>query len=561
MAQRITGRLAAACGAIATLVVGSEWMAVAQDQVGQEAPPSPALHYYVPPPTKPDRQDVEVDLCVYGGTAAGVMAAVQATRDGWTVVMVAPDAHLGGMSSSGLSYTDTGNRLCIGGMAMEFYRRVGTKYGVNQPVWDFEPRIAEQVFEEMAAEARVPIYYRHFVKQVSKRNGRIETLTTERGLTVKSRLFLDATYEGDLMAKAGVAYAVGRESSQTYGETFNGVQFRDKHQFEFPVSPFVTPNVPGSGLLPGIQPGPIARNGSGDRSVQAYNFRMTLTRDTANRVPFPKPNGYDASDYELLARYLEAGWTEPFKLYNEIRGGKADFNNYGAVSTDFVGMNHAYPDADYPARERIYQAHVRYQQGLMWYLTHEARVPEAVRTRLSQWGLCRDEFPDTSGWPHQLYVREARRMVADYVMIEANCRGKRVAPDSVGLGSYALDSHNCRRFSQDGRVWNEGDVQVFGVTPYPISYRSIVPKRKDCSNLFVPVCLSASHIAYGSIRMEPVYMILGQAAGVAASDALLNEKAVQDVSMDYLQSRLRQLGQVLTPPQTMPAVNGSNDFG
>ncbi|MFN3651930.1 MAG: FAD-dependent oxidoreductase [Armatimonadota bacterium] len=521
----------------------------------ETTPIHPNLRYYEPPPRTPRKETLDVDLCVYGGTSAGVAAAVQAARDGHTVVLVAPEANLGGLSSGGLTWTDFGNKSAIGGLSREFYRRVGQKYGAEVE-WTFEPKVAEQVFQEWIAEAKVPVRYRHFLKGVKKDGRRLISLTTERGLTVNARIFIDATYEGDLLARAGVRYTVGRESNATYGETLNGVQVRDKHQFEHAVSPYVVEGDPKSGLLPGIEPGPVAPAGSGDHRVQAYNFRLTLTKDPANRIPFPKPAGYDPREYVLLSRYLQRDTQFVFGKFDPLRGGKVDKNNHGAISTDYIGQNYGWPDGSYREREKIFQRHVVYQQGLMWFLANDPSVPAEVRSRMSEWGLPKDEFTRTSGWPHQLYIREARRMLGDYVMTEHDCRGKRKVDDSVGLGSYGMDSHNCQRVVIDGRVMNEGDVQVGGFSPYPVSYRAIVPKRAECENLLVPVCVSSSHIAYGSIRMEPVFMVLAQSAAVAADMALDGDGVVQNVPVPSLQERLRELGQVLEWTGTA-AANGS----
>jgi hypothetical protein len=507
----------------------------------------PALHaelrYYYPPAAVV-RRTVKKDLCVYGGSASGVICAVQAARLGRSVVVVNPAKHVGGMTTGGLSWTDFGNKAAIGGMAREFYRRCGARYGVAEE-WCFEPKVAERVLEEMLAEAGVVVYPKEYLRSVRRRNGRVESLTTESGLTVEARMFVDATYEGDLMARARVSYTVGREGNRRYAETLNGVQYLDKHQFDLPVSPYVREGDPSSGLLPGIEPRARERTGTGDRRIQAYNFRLILTRKADNRLPFPKPEGYDPAEYVLTARYLAAGWNGAFGKFDPIRGDKVDKNNHGATSTDYIGANYRWPTASYAERERIFQAHVRYVAGWFWFMANDPSVPADVRARMAEWGLCRDEFTDTGGWPHQLYVREARRMVSDYVITEHDCRGNLRAPDPVGLGSYGMDSHNCRRYAVDGRVMNEGDVQVGGFPPYPISYRSIVPKRGQCTNLLVPVCISASHIAYGSARMEPVFMVLGQSAAIAADLALERDCAVQDVEYAKLRSRLIEAGQVL----------------
>jgi len=504
-------------------------------------------HYYYPPHGKPARETLKVDICVYGGTAGGVAAAVQAARLGRSVVLLNNGDHLGGMTTGGLSYTDFGNKAAIGGMAREFYRDLGGRYGVAEE-WTFEPHVAQHAIDAMVAAAKVPVRSREFLRSVTKSAGRIESIRLESGLTVRAEMFIDATYEGDLMAKAGVTYAVGREGNAVYHETLNGVQVRKGHQFEHPVDPYVVEGEPASGLLPGIDPEPLEPEGTGDKRVQAYNFRLCLTESAENRIPFPKPRGYDRRQYALLSRYLAAGWTGVFGKFDPIRGGKVDKNNHGATSTDFIGMSWAYPEADYRARERIFQEHLRYQLGWFYFLANDKSVPESVRTRMSGWGLCRDEFQDTGGWSFQLYVREARRMVSDVVMTERHCRGESVVEDSVGLASYTMDSHNCRRFVKDGHVMNEGDVQAGGLPPYPVSYRALVPKRGECQNLFVPVCLSASHIAYGSIRMEPVFMVLGQSSALAADLAIRDHCAVQDVRYDALKPLLEREKQVLAWP-------------
>ena len=483
------------------------------------------------------------DVCVYGGTASGVIAAVQAARLGLYVLLVAPERHLGGLTTGGLSFTDTGRKEAIGGLAREVYQRLGAKYAKAEE-WNFEPHVAEEVLTELLADVHVVPYFGHFLASVKKSRGRIASLTTEEGLTVEAAAFIDATYEGDLMAKAGVSYTVGREANRVYGETLNGVQVRDKHQFQKPVSPYVIEDDPKSGLLAGIQAKAPAR-GSGDKSVQAYCFRLCLTRTPANKIAYPKPEGYAIQDYELLTRYLKAGADEFFNKFDPLQKGKFDKNNHGGFSTDYIGANHAYPDAGYAEREAIFQAHVRYQQGLMWYMGNEPTVPATVQERWNAWGLCRDEFVDTGGWSRQLYIREARRMVTDVVMTENHCKGKLKVEDSVGLGSYNMDSHNCNRVVVEGRVKNEGDVQT-STSPYAISYRSIVPRQRECKNLFVSVCLASSHIAYGSIRMEPVFMILGQSSALAAWLFIEGGfAAVQDIPYVLLEPALRQAKQTL----------------
>ena len=484
------------------------------------------------------------DLCVYGGTPGGIVAAIHATRLNHTVVLLEPGPKLGGMTSSGLGFTDIGNKAAVGGLAREFYRRLGRHYGRNE-AWTFEPHIAEAVFKEWLREAGVVVHCRQFLAGVEKVQARLTALRTVGGLVVRARMFIDATYEGDLMAAARIQHHVGREANSTYDETLNGSQVHDTHQFELPVDPYVTPGQPESGLLPGIETEePVI--GAGDHRVQAYCFRMCLTDDPANRLPFPRPPDYDPRWYVPLARYFAAGWRDVFSKFDRLRvRTKTDTNNHGAVSTDFVGQNYAWPVGDFAARERIFQAHVSYQQGLHWFLSNDPAVPGDVRDRYAQWGLCRDEFLETGGWPHQLYVREARRMISDYVMSEHDCRGRKTVPDSIGLAAYTMDSHNCRRFVRDSRLLNEGDVQAHDFPPYPISYRAIIPRISECENLLVPVCLAASHIAYGSIRMEPVFMILGQSAATAAHMAMCENVPVQAVHYADLRAALLRDGQIL----------------
>lgn len=494
------------------------------------------------------------DVVVYGGSSGGVAAAVQAARMGKTAIIIHPDLgeagrHLGGMSSGGLGATDIGNKKAIGGIAREFYKRLGTHYGIPE-AWTFEPHVAEAGFKAMAAEAKVPVLCEQRLdieKGVEKKNGRIAAITLENGRRIEGRMFIDATYEGDLMAKAGVSYHVGREANATCGETLNGVQTKNAkyHQFDCVIDPYRVEGDPKSGLLPSIQEGVPGEEGSGDRRVQAYNFRMCLTNNPDNRLPFPKPKQYDPLRYELLLRYMNAGYWTVLHLTTPMPNQKTDTNNRGAFASDNIGMNYDYPDGNYAVRQRIFDEHKDYQQGLMWFLANDPRVPEAIHDEVNQWGLPKDEFTATGGWPHQLYVREARRMVSDYVMTQHDCQGETKIEDGIGLAAYTMDSHNVMRYAKDGRVWNEGDVQVGGFPPYPIAYRSICPKRGECKNLLVPVCLSASHIAFGSIRMEPVFMVLGQSAATAAAMAIDQKVAVQEVNMEGLRKRLLADGQIL----------------
>ncbi|GHJ46997.1 xanthan lyase [Catellatospora sp. TT07R-123] len=498
---------------------------------------------------------VTADLVVYGATSAGIAAAVTARRLGRTALIVEPGTHVGGLSTGGLGMTDSGVTAAIGGLAAEFYRRVYAKYqgtsvtATSPTRFTFEPHVAAAVFDDLLAEAGVPVYLGAQLTAVTRAGTRITELACDNGQVFRAPMYVDATYEGDLMAAAGVAWTVGREANSVYGETIDGVQLRGGHQYNRFVDPYVTAGSPASGLLPGISAAPLAPAGSGDDRIQAYNFRMCLTQ-AADRVPFARPSGYDPVRYEPLARYVQAGYTGPFFTTHAVGGGKTDSNNDGAFSTDFIGANYAYPTASYAARGGMVADHRTYQQGLMWFLANDPRVPASIRAATASWGLAADEFTGNGGWPTQLYVREARRMVSAYVMTEADCRGGRAAADSVGLASYTMDSHNCQRVVVSGALKNEGDVQIGVPQPYPISYRAIVPAASQCENLLVPVCLSASHIAYGSIRMEPVFMILGQSAATAAHLAITAGSAVQQVPVAMLQARLRADGQLLTWPPT-----------
>lgn len=517
------------------------------------------------------------DIIVYGGTSAAVIAAVEATHCGKSVLVVSPDTHLGGLSSGGLGFTDTGNKSVIGGLSREFYHRVWQYYndssawewekhsefgnkgqgtvamdGENRTMWIFEPHIAEQVFEDFVRENNIRVLRNEWLDRangVRKANGRIISIKTLSGITISGKMFIDATYEGDLMAAAGVSYFVGREAGTVYNEDYNGVQADIKergHFFKDPIDPYKIPGKKESGLLYGISPEPIAPNGTGDKKVQAYCFRVCMSDHPVNKVPFPKPTNYEPANYELVARVLDTGWMDWFAKFDRIPNKKTDTNNHGPFSSDFIGGNYEYPEASYERRKEIIAAHENYQKGLLYFLSNDARVSEVVRGKMSQWGLAADEFADNGNWPRQLYIREARRMIGAYVTTENEVTNKREVVDPVGMGSYGMDSHNIQRYvTADGRVQNEGDVQVKLKLPYSISYSSIVPKKEDCLNLLVPVCVSASHIAFGSIRMEPVFMILGQSAALAASLAIDKKSSVQGISYSALKEKLLERGQVL----------------
>lgn len=529
----------------------------------------------------PEPDTRKADVIIYGGTSAAVIAAVEVTRSGKSVIVVSPDTHLGGLSSGGLGFTDTGNKAVIGGLSREFYHRVWNHYqdtsawkwqkkseygnrgqgtpavdGENRTMWIFEPRVAEQVFEELVAENKIEIYRDEWLDResgVKKGKGKILSIRTLSGKNYSGKVFIDATYEGDLMGSSGISYHVGREGNNEYGEIWNGVQtgvFHHRHHFRVlkePVDPYRVPGKPESGLLPRISPDPPGEKGEGDRKIQAYCFRVCMTDHPENTVPFPRPEGYDSTQYELLARIFKAGWREWFGKFDDIPNRKTDTNNHGPFSSDNIGMNYDYPEADYERRRQIIREHETYQKGLLWFVAHDPRVPEEIRTRMQEWGLPRDEFKDNGNWPFQLYIREARRMKGKYVMTENDLLDRKPTPEPVGMGSYTIDSHNVQRYvSAEGEVHNEGDVGVPVPGPYEIAYGSLVPVRDECTNILVPVCVSSSHIAYGSIRMEPVFMILGQSAAVAACIAIDENCPVQDVPYEKLSALLKNKKQVLT---------------
>jgi len=520
-----------------------------------------------------------IDIVIYGGTSAAVTTAVQARAMGKSVVIVCPEKHLGGMTTGGLGWTDSGDKDAIGGLARNFYHRIWKYYqadpawkfqkksqfgGKNQSppgksgdgatMWVFEPHVAEAVFEDLVRENAIPVHRDKWLDRtpgqgVLLENGRIRAIRMTDDSMYRGRMFVDATYEGDLMAAAGVKYHVGRESNATYGETWNGNQvgiLHHRHHFAKPVDPYRTPGDPASGLLPLIDDSKPGTRGEADHRLQAYCFRLCMTDHEPNRIAFPKPGGYDPARYELLLRVFATGWRELFDKYDPIPNFKTDTNNHGPVSSDFIGANYDYPEATYERRAEIVREHEKYQKGLLYFMANDPRVPADVRESVSKWGLAKDEFRDNGHWPHQIYVREARRMIGRYVMTEHDCLDKKPTPESIGMGSYTVDSHNVRRYvTPDGTVQNEGDIGVPTPRPYEIALGSILPQKAQCENLLVPVCISASHIAYGSIRMEPVFMILGQSAATAAALAIDRNSAIQDVPYDLIRGRLLTDGQIL----------------
>ncbi|WP_439487765.1 FAD-dependent oxidoreductase [Algoriphagus sp.] len=526
-------------------------------------------------------EDNITDVIVYGGTSGAVTAAIQAKKMGKSVILVSPDTHLGGLSSGGLGWTDTGKKEVIGGLSREFYQRVYNKYqqeggwkwedpadfgnkgqgtpaidGEFRTMWIFEPHVAEEVFDEWMKEMEIELYRDEWLDRdagVTVEDGKITAIRTLSGKEFKGRMFIDATYEGDLMTAAGVNYHVGREATSVYDEEWNGIQtgvYHHRHHFQVldnPIDPYWTPGDPSSGLIPKISAENPGVKGEGDNKIQAYCFRTCMSNHPENRIPFPKPDNYDSTQYELLVRVFDAGWREWFDKFDMIPNRKTDTNNHGPFSSDNIGMNYEYPEASYERRKEIIKEHEDYQKGLLYFVANDPRVPKEIQDEFQKWGLAKDEFIDNGNWPHQIYVREARRMIGKYVMTENELLQKKPTPESVGMGSYTIDSHNIQRFvDENGHVQNEGDIGVGLPGPYEIAYGSIVPKKEEITNLVVPVAVSASHIAFGSIRMEPVFMILGQSGATAAVMALEKGISVQDLPYENLKAQLVKDGQVLT---------------
>ena len=538
-----------------------------------------------------DSAPAERDLVIYGSSPAALTAAIEAQRLGRTAVIVCPETRIGGLTTGGLGQTDIGNKSAFGGLALQFYRDVADWYKVDShwkyekrsayipdgqcagslgedSMWTFEPSAALAILERWERENKLEIVRGEFLDRrpggVVRDGSRIVAIKTLSGKIFRGKMFVDATYEGDLMAAAGVSYTVGREANSVYGETISGVEraLSKNHQFNKGVSAYIKAGDPTSGLLPYVEPDTAEPEGAGDRRVQAYCFRMCLTDEPSNRIPFVKPEGYDPLTYELLLRNLEAIDPETFAkdsarpwkfmpwINSRMPNRKTDTNNRTGFSTDFIGQNHAWPEASYKEREKILKAHLDYQMGLMWTLANNPRVPEPIRSRVAEWGTCKDEFVDGLGlgWQTQLYVREARRMVGDYVATEHDVLRKRTTSRPVAMAAYGMDSHHVRRYvDKDGFVKNEGNIEDWraGGKPYPLDYGVIIPKKGDCENLFVPVCVSASHMAFGSIRMEPVFFALGQVAGAAAALSIDAGCAVQDLPYESLEKVLLAGGQVL----------------
>lgn len=531
-------------------------------------------------------QKNQYDLVVYGGTSAGLAAAIQSSRMGKTVVVLVPGKRVGGLTTGGLGQTDIGNKQAIGGISREYYQNIRKYYSNPEhwkwqdqeeymdggqtrssenedAMWTFEPSAALEVYHVMLQKESIDVRYNQRLdreKGVRMEGGAIATISMESGEVYQGKMFIDATYEGDLMAAAGISYTTGREGNDQFGENLNGVQANDtsltllgtvsangrNHNFVEGVDPYIIKGDKSSGVLPYIDVTGPGEPGTGDHRIQAYCFRMCLTDHPENRIPFVKPGDYNELNYELLLRNYEAGFNHIPWINSKMPNKKTDSNNRTGFSTDFIGQNYRYPEASYEEREEIIERHRSYQQGLMWTLANHPRIPEQIRTEVSRWGTCKDEFERKDGWQQQLYVREARRMVSDHVMTQKHCEGIEVVEDGVGLAAYGMDSHNVQRYiTNEGYVRNEGNVEAHVKGPYPVSYRSIIPKASECDNLLVPVCLSASHIAFGSIRMEPVFMVMGQSAATAACMAIDGGIPVHELSYEKLKEQLIMDKQIL----------------
>jgi hypothetical protein len=514
------------------------------------------------PPSLCAEEQPLYDIVVYGDSSGAVTAAIDAKRRGHSVILVNPVSFPGGMSASGLGATDfLGRQNTFGGIASEFYQGVAAHYQKDF-VRSFEPSVGLKVFRQLLADAQVEVVYNELLERAKgvKMNGqRIESITTLSGKTYRGKMFIDATYVGDLMAAARVSYTVGREPESQYGEDMAGVRRgdtsprihytqKDKDHFTKDVDPYVKPGDPSSGILPYIVKIDGLTNGQGDKKIQAFNYRVCLTTDPKLRIPIEKPEGYHEIDHELLLRNFEAGDMRMPALIEPLAGtgSKVDWNNMHAVGSDHPGANYEYPEASYERRREIEKQHETYIRGFLWTMAHSPRVPEDIRKKSAAYGLPKDEFTDNGGWPWMIYIREARRMVGDYVMTQHDCVGKKSVPDPVALGSFGMDSHCVQHFVTDkGTVQNEGVIWRVPPRPYGISYRSVIPKVGECENLFSPICLSTSHVAHGSIRMEPVFMALSQSCAIAASLAIEKNISVQKVDYPILKQRLLEAKQVV----------------
>jgi hypothetical protein len=519
-------------------------------------------------------ENISTDVCIYGGTSAGVVAAVQAAKMGKRVILLEPGQHLGSMASEGLGGTDIDNHgpfqnsPAVGGLALEFYRRIAKRYGTEKDfeemlrtkakkkeLWRFEAHVAEEVFDEWASEAKVKIIRgARLVDEnpTEKKGSTLTSIRTVSGDTVSAKVFIDATYEGDLLAAAGVTYSVGREGNAKYGETLNGIVSTTKHsQFEKKIDPYKIPGDPTSGLIFGVVDEPIGEHGAPSPAIQAFAFRNNFTKDPALRIPFAKPDNYHVTKYELVRRYLEAGGNVGAPN-PALPNGKTDPGGWHHLTGNMPNWNHGYPEANHAERQKMLKDSLDYIKGLCWFLANDPDVPDKTRAIWSQWGNSKDEFTDNGGWPHTFYVRNGRRMVSDFVLVEQHGTKTNTLPveDPVAMVWWPHDLHNARRIVKDGSVWNEG--AVFGGTnwiPFGVAYRSLYPKASECDNLLSPTCPSSSYVAYGAYRIEFTFMAAAQATATAASIAIDADQTIQEVDYGKLRERLLTDGQVIAIPE------------
>jgi hypothetical protein len=543
----------------------------------------------------------KVDVCIYGATSGGVIAAVALAKLGRSVLLVEPTRHVGGMTSGGLGWIDFGRASTIGGLTKQYFDSVRAYYrtvGITSNGWSVEPHVAEELFEELIARHKIELLRESRLGTVQKSGRLVRSITLDRAapdsrgapspqaqernfVTVEASMFIDATYEGDLLAAARVSFRTDRESRAEYGESLAGVCFappsteryetaggsRSLKRTPLRIDPFVRPGEPSSGLLPLISGLPLPDQGKSSPAVQSYTFRLCLTKK--NPLPIAPPADYDSHRYELARRYIEGleavgeplcaadlyfnfGEKNPrphprlLKITRLMRG-KTDVNSgSGGISTDYVGGGaERYANANWAERAKIWRAHEDYQRGLFHFLCTDERLPDWLRKELSNWGLPKDEFRDTGAWPWQLYIREARRMVGSVVVDQKQCEHPGATETPVGLGSYSLDSHICQRLVKDGAVLHEGGFYSPLSQPYPIPYGAIVPREEECENLLVTFCVSSTHVAFASVRMEPASMILSESAAFAADQALQEGSSVQRINREKLRKRLADAGQVL----------------
>jgi len=508
---------------------------------------------------------VETDVVVYGGTSGGVSAAVAAARLGKSVALLSLNKHVGGMTASGLGVTDIGpgnDTSYVSGISREFYKRVGAAYGSSNPVIWFEPHVAENVFWQMLAEAGVQVYSNRLLATATMVSNRITQITTQDGSVFRAKQFIDTTYEGDLIAAAGVTFTWGREGTNAYNESLAGIRALGGTTYGY--DPYVTPGSPASGLLPLVSTNTGGNVGDGDKRLQAYNFRLCLTQNATNKIAITSPTNYSEANYELVRRYItnrlalngSVSLANVIDIQTIIPNGKTDINARDELSTDYIGYNYTWATNTYAGREQIRAAHENYIRGLLYFYATSTGIPANMNTEAQSWGLAKDEFTDTGGWPFQIYVREARRMVSDYVMTQSNCEARVTPPDGICLARYNIDSHGVQRLASGNFTRWEGSIGGTPPFPYPISYRSIIPRVGECQNVFSTFALSASHVAFASCRMEPVFMMSSHAAGVAAALAIDDNVAVQQLNYAKLSAQLRADGQLLVWSNAVSSTNG-----